>query len=395
MPANRPRTKEEKRNRRMKKTLLALMLLTVGAFAIQSARPQLPQVVAEEEAPMRTRQGKTVMYIMDQPNLVLRQEDAHKLDQLNYSFALVKDGKADGSHWTGIRRVQDFLKKNPHVTGMVSVGGWGADGFSDAVATDESRRIFADSILSLMDEHGFTGVDIDWEYPGVSGTGIKSEPADVENWYRLLELLRAGLDEREALHGREYLLSVALGVSEKCMSVLDPARLDGLLDQVVIMAYDLSGHDRITGHHAALYPEEERVASGAWAVRTLAEGGLSHDKMLLGLPAYGRVWRQMTGASGDGLYQRAGTSGNKSIDFDSLLRLEDQGYTRYFDEAAKSAWWFNGDSFVSGDDDRSIAYKCGWVVEQGLQGVAVWQYTQDPSGAMLAMLDAALTLERP
>ncbi len=391
MPANRPRTKEEKRNRRMKKALLALLLLTVSASTLRAGRTALPQVAAEEEAPMPKRQGKTVMYIMDQPGIELRQEDAHKLDQLNYSFALVRDGRADGSHWTSVRRVQSFLKKNPHVTGMVSVGGWGADGFSDAVATQESRRVFADSILSLMDEYGFTGVDIDWEYPGVPGTGIKSEPEDVENWYALLELLRAGLDEREARDGREYLLSVALGVSEKCLSVLDPARMDALLDQVVIMAYDLSGHDRITGHHSALYPDEDRVASGAWAVRTLAEGGLSREKMLLGLPAYGRMWRQLTTAENDGLFQRAGTSGNKSVDFDSLLRLEDQGYTRHFDEAAKSAWWFNGENFVSGDDDRSIAYKCGWAVDQGLQGVAVWQYTQDPSGAMLAMMDAALT----
>ena len=129
--------------------------------------------------------------------------------------------------------------------------------------------------------------------------------------------------------------------------------------------------------------------SGARAVKTLVNGGLPAEKILLGMPAYGRVWRQVAGG-GDGLGQRANTSGNKTISFDELLRLEEQGYTRYFDDQAKVPWWFDGSSFVSGDDDRSIAYKGKWVVENGLQGIAVWQYTQDAEGAMMTMLDAAL-----
>ena len=53
-------------------------------------------------------------------------------------------------------------------------------------------------------------------------------------------------------------------------------------------------------------------------------------------------------------------------------------------------WWFNGTNFVSGDDGESIACKGKWVVDNGLMGMAVWQYTQDQSGAMLGMLDAAM-----
>ena len=311
------------------------------------------------------------------------------LDQLNYSFALIKEGKADGSHWMGLKKVQAFLKRNPHVDGVLSIGGWGADGFSDACLTEEGRKILADSLLTLMDDCGFVGIDVDWEYPGVPGTGIVSREEDVENWYALLALLRDGLDHREALHGREYHLSVALGAGDNQLAVLDPARLGKLIDQAVVMAYDMAGFDRITGHHSALYPDEDRPLSGAHAVKKLVDGGLPAEQILLGVPAYGRVWRQVSGG-GNGLNQRANTSGNKTISFDELLRLEEQGYTRYFDDQAKVPWWFDGSSFVSGDDDRSIAYKGKWVVENGLQGIAVWQYTQDAEGAMMTMLDAAL-----
>lgn len=338
---------------------------------------------------MNIRKGRTVMYIMDSHNMQLRDEDAHALDQLNYSFALIKDGRADGSHWMGLKQVQSFLKKHPHIDGVVSIGGWGADGFSDACLTEEGRNILADSLLKLMDDCGFVGIDVDWEYPGVPGTGIVSREEDVENWYAFLTILREGLDEREVLHGREYHLSVALGAGDSQLAVLDAARLAPLLDQAVVMAYDLSGFDRITGHHAGLYPNENRPMSGAKAVRTLVDGGFPADKILLGMPAYGRVWRQVSGG-GDGLDQRANTSGNKTISFDEILRLEKQGYTRYYDEKAQAAWWFDGTTFVSGEDDHSIAYKGQWIVENDLQGAAVWQYTQDQSGAMLVMLDAAL-----
>lgn len=390
MPAKGPRTKENKKRKHTRRLAVILMTMCIGSAVLFSGRAQPSTAETKEESPVKSRNGRTVMYIMDEAGLVLRDEDADKLDQLNYSFALIKDGKADGSHWRGTRKLTAFLRRHPHIDGILSVGGWGADGFSDACMTEEGRKTLAESILALMDEHGFVGVDIDWEYPGVNGTGIVSRPEDVENWYALLSLLREGLDAREKQHGREYTLSVALGAGAAHLNAIDPARLNGLLDQAVVMAYDLCGFDRTTGHHAGLYPDVPGASGGAYAVEQLISRGLDADKILLGMPAYGRVWRQVTGG-GDGLDQRAGTSGNKTISFDEVLRLPDKGYARHYDEKAQAAYWFDGSTFVSAENDRSIAYKCDWLVNKGLQGAAVWQYTQDASGAMLAMLDAALT----
>ena len=269
------------------------------------------------------------------------------------------------------------------------MGGWGAEGFSDACATAEGRQRLADSILRLMDDHGFVGVDIDWEYPGSSAAGIKSRPEDVENWYALLTLLRQGLDARQAAAGRPYYLSVALGGGEAQLNSVDGARLDALVDQAVLMAYDLSGFDKTTGHHAGLYPGEDRPNSGAHMVKALAASGLSRSKMILGFPAYGRVWRQVSGG-GDGLHQRAATSGNKTLSFPELQALEKQGYTAHYDEAACAAWWFDGANFVSGESADSVAAKVRWLREKGLQGAAVWCWNQDKEGSLMTMLDAAM-----
>ena len=101
------------------------------------------------------------------------------------------------------------------------------------------------------------------------------------------------------------------------------------------------------------------------------------------------MWRQVERARGDadGGHQ----PGTKVLNFPDLLALESQGYTRYYDGAAKAAYWVGGENFVSGEDEQSIRDKAQWAVQQGLQGAAVWSYGQDASGKLLAWLKEALS----
>ena len=384
-----PRTKEKTAEKKPRRWMMGVMVMTMAGVTFASALRPNPVNASELVAPGEGRHGRIVMYAYDGADLQLKDEHARLIDQLNYSFALIEDGQATDEHWENIRQVEKYLQKHPHIDGVVSVGGWGADGFSDACATEEGRVKLVESILRVMDSHGFVGVDIDWEYPGSSAAGIVSRPEDEENWYQLLALLREGLDQRQAQHGRDYLLSVAIGCGEEQLQAVDGGRLDDLVDQAVLMTYDLSGFDRITGHHAGLYPHEDRQNSGARAVKLMAESGLSEGKMLLGFPAYARVWRQVTGG-GSGLYQRAATSGNKTISFDKVLQLEGQGYTAHYDEEACAAYWFNGTDFVSGESQRSIEEKVAWLLKNDMLGCAVWSWNTDAESKMAAMLDAAM-----
>lgn len=382
-----PRTKEKTAGNRLSRWIMGAAVMAMMSVTAWSALCAAGTGAAET-ASAHARQNRVVMYAFDDGSLTLPSDRAHQIDQLNYAFALIEDGEATGDHWRSIKAVERFLQRNPQVDGVLSVGGWGAEGFSDACATAEGREKLAESILQLMDAHGFVGVDIDWEYPGSSAAGIVSRPEDEENWYALLALLRTGLDQRQAWQGRDYLLSVAVGCGESQLQAVDGARLNALVDQVVLMTYDLSGFDKITGHHAGLYPGQNRASSGAYAVAYLSDSGLSEGKMLLGLPAYGRVWRQVEDG-GTGLYQRAATSGNKTLSFTELADLEAQGYTAYYDEEACAAYWFNGENFVSGENQRSIAEKVAWLQEQGLLGCAVWSWNSDADSAMLAYINAA------
>ena len=89
MSTTTPRTKERKLRRLAKKMMLMLMLLMVTGLSVSSGAYTTQAATAEEEAPMNIRKGRTVMYIMDSWDMKLRDADAHALDQLNYSFALI------------------------------------------------------------------------------------------------------------------------------------------------------------------------------------------------------------------------------------------------------------------------------------------------------------------
>ena len=143
----------------------------------------------------KAAQRKTAAYVFDRPDLVLRDEDAPMLDQLNFSFALLKDGMVTGDHWQSITTFTAYIAKHPHILPVVSIGGWGADGFSQSASTEEGRKRFVESTLDLMKRYGFLGVDIDWEYPGSPAAGIASSIDDRENFTLLMSALRNGLDE--------------------------------------------------------------------------------------------------------------------------------------------------------------------------------------------------------
>ena len=65
----------------------------------------------------------------------------------------------------------ELKKAHPHLRTLISIGGWGAGGFSDAALTEASRKRLVNSCMALFFDHhagSFDGVDIDWEFP-VSG----------------------------------------------------------------------------------------------------------------------------------------------------------------------------------------------------------------------------------
>ena len=90
-----------------------------------------------------------------------------------------------------------------------SIGGWSlSDPFPAMAASPEARANFARQCVDLIRNYNFDGIDLDWEYPGYEPHS--GGPADTVNFNRLLDDVRAALDELGAETGRYYGLTAAL-----------------------------------------------------------------------------------------------------------------------------------------------------------------------------------------
>lgn len=327
----------------------------------------------------------TSAYVMDRRGLVFRDEDAPLLDQLNFSFALVKDGRVCGDHWQSIGAYKAYIAKHPHILPVVSVGGWGAGGFSEAAETAEGRERFVTSALSLMEQHGFLGLDMDWEYPGSSAGGIASSPMDKRNFTLLLEALRRGLDGLTASDGKQRLLACALGASPVLVSHIECEQVSALVDQVNLMTYDMYGAFQCT-HHTALLPakiSDLEMVTADEAVVAYSAAGIPPEKIMLGCAMYARVFEH-DGTQLPPLYAESPSTGGDTLSY-ARIRKEDC-LTLAFDEVSKAAYAYDSKRFLSYDTPISITCKREYAHQKGLMGLMCWEYGEDHEGELLAAM---------
>ncbi len=321
----------------------------------------------------------TSAYVHDRAGLTYRDQDAKNLDQLNFSFGLIQDGKVTGSHWQSIDAFKAYIQKHPHITPVLAIGGWGADGFSQAAATAEGRKLFVDSTMELLDKHGFMGVDIDWEYPGSSVAGIASSKADGANLSLLLADLRSALDQRTAQDGKPRILALAMGADPVLIPNLECQRIGQLVDQLNLMTYDLQT-PKVASHHTALYSTDGFHLSADHAIKAFHEAGIPKEKIMMGAAFYGRLYT-LNDTSVAPVFSSSNDSGIKSVTYRQIMAND--AWVHRFDNDAKAAYATSGDQFLSYDSVESISHKADYVIKNGLHGMMCWEYGGDDSGILL------------
>jgi chitinase len=336
-----------------------------------------------------------------------RDIDAAKLTHIIYAFAKIDKGEVMlGDAAVDLRNFAELRalkQQNRQLKLLIAVGGWtGSKQFSDTAATEQNRNRFAESAVAFLREHGFDGIDIDWEYPveGGSDENIRSN-ADRENFTLLLRALRAALIAAGDADGKHYLLTVAAGASEEYIANTELDQIARTVDWIGVMSYDFAGAwSKTSGHNAPLFadpadpsPDGARNTVAA-AVLRLVQAGVSPRKLLLGLPLYGRTWRGCA-ARNDGAYQECsgpakGTWEDGVLDYQDIAAnyLKGEAFVRHFNRAAKVPFLFDARSgqFISYDDAESLRYKVGFLKKRGLGGAMFWEITADRKGSLLDLV---------
>lgn len=344
-----------------------------------------------------------------------------KLTHIIFSFTNVIDGEMKfrepekvGSKLEALVRQK---QRNPNLKIMIACGGWGADGFSDMALTEEGRQKFIESASEFIQKYKLDGMDMDWEYPGISGAGTKARKEDTRNFTLLMKGLREMLDRFDT----PKVLTFASAGWKRYFDFIELGEVMEYADYTNVMTYDLvSGVSEYTGHHTQLGGIDSEAIAGTpfhthltelhragkiqdsdtrsthKIVDFLVDKGVDPRQIVIGAAFYGRLWKGVP-PENNGLFQR---SGGISIGWLAYHQIRkdyetDPNFKRYWDERAKAPYMYNAtDSLMlSYDDTVSVTEKTKFAVEKGLGGIMFWELGNDTKkeDSLLDAIHAAAT----
>ncbi|MCK3686290.1 glycoside hydrolase family 18 protein [Maribellus sp. YY47] len=352
-------------------------------------------------------------YYFPREEFNVEQLQLEKLTHLIFSFSYVIDGEMAFKNELSDTRLKQLVaekQKHPNLKVMVACGGWGADGFSDAVLTEESRSKFIRSAVNFVQKYQLDGIDIDWEYPTASGAGIKARPEDKQNFTAFIKGLRAELNKLD----RPQILTFAAAGWKNYFEYIELNEVMKYVDYINLMTYDQAGGgNKFTRHHTALgrvtlndlsetplgmemknRTEEEGEDEGSWEPQS-AEGiinfciehGVDPGKIVIGAAFYGKGWKGVP-PQNNGLYQpNAGAV--RGANYSRLLGeyIDKNGFERHWDPIAKAPFLYHPtDSiFITYDDPESVKLKTQFALDHQLGGIMFWELGGDSyeSGGLL------------
>ncbi len=233
------------------------------------------------------------------------------------------------------------------VNAMVSFGGAkGSDGFALASNNPTTRKKLIENILQLVDEYGYDGIDIDWEYPTA---------AEKESFMLLMKELYTAVKKhhRKDFKGQDLLVTffTTAGLYD---DGVDWALIGNYIDYAIQSGYQWSnpynGPLRNTGTYEA---KSGRIIENS--IDGFAQGviqrGLPKEKFILGLPLYARPGKEY--------YNNIVTEG-EFLGYDEL-----QAEARYLHKGIVQHL----------NTPQAYLDKMAYVKETGRPGIAMWQLT--------------------
>ncbi|KAF8867788.1 glycoside hydrolase, partial [Infundibulicybe gibba] len=268
----------------------------------------------------------------------------------------------------------ELKKQNRNLKVLLSIGGWGDFSFvlHSIVVNPQSRALFVSSSITMLENYGLDGLDIDYEYP--------RDATEAQGYADLLKELRAGLKAHAEATGSNY--NYVLTVAAPCGSAnylkLQVAEMDKHLDFWTMMAYDYNGpgFSTATGHLANVHGGPPCTDD---ALKWYNGQGLAYDRMVLGVPLYGRSY---AGTNGMGEpFTGSGTSTWEPGVCDYRV-LPLPGSVVANDDPAIASWEYDGvlRELVSYDDPHVATLKGEYIVSTGLKGSMFWELSGDKQG---------------
>ncbi|PVU94595.1 hypothetical protein BB561_002427 [Smittium simulii] len=377
------------------------------------------------------------------------------LTHLLYAFANISNGEiAIGDAWSDTQisygpqntfngvagafgylnsRNGDLRRRNPNIKTLISIGGWTwSKEFSRLASTPQGRTRFARSVAVFVQNYGFDGADIDWEYPVRGGDpGTPTSPNDGVNFVLLLREIRNQLN---AIAYNRYQLSVATSASPDIAQNVDMRAVSEIVDHINVMSYgtffffqqlsillflltkskyilDFSGAwEKNTFYNSNLYFDANRV--GAYSIDNTINfylnRGVPSRKLVIGTPFCGKIFKgvepgpiprvpglnstfagvpnvgELPGVIEAGIINQTGIS--------QISNDPQYGFVKTWDNNAKSSSLYSRSKkiWITFEDEASTVEKCNFVKSRNLGGIMTWELSQDSSNYLTSVMKRCL-----
>ncbi|XP_061434274.1 chitotriosidase-1-like [Lethenteron reissneri] len=279
--------------------------------------------------------------------------------------------------------------KYPDLKFLLAIGGWnfGVEKFSRMVSCANNRKEFIKSAIAFLHKYKFDGIDYDWEYPAHRGS-----PATDKHLFTLLiqETNAAFTVDAQRKRCSRLLLSAAVAAAKSTVAAAYEINLiHEHLDFINLMSYDLQKQNGKTSHHSPLYASKSIIQTDTVesSVQTWLRGGVPPEKLVVGLPLYGRSFTLSTTSTGIGApVSGLGSAGPYTkekgiLAYYEVCPLLNSGYKRVWLDDQKVPYAYRSiyrsGQWVGYDDIPSYRQKVCWLKLKGLGGAMMWSLDMD------------------
>ncbi|KAG8290859.1 Belongs to the glycosyl hydrolase 18 [Homalodisca vitripennis] len=371
---------------------LCVLVLSMVVHATNSEQDIAQGLEHGQEAEHENQQWKVVCYFTQWSKW--RQGDGkytpdnidpHLCTHIIFAFAKIENYNLvpfESSDLQVYKQLTRFKKINPNLKILIAVGGYNAGSapFKQISSLYSARKKFVFNVIRFLRHHGFDGFDVDWEYP--SGND------DKKNLVFLMKDLRETF-EAERAHSR-LLLTAAVAVgTEKVEAGYDIPALSRFVDFFNLMTYDFHGFwDHQTGHNAPLYAlssdsEYFKTLTVLYAVTMWANKGAPTNKLVVGIPSYGRSYTLVNPANSSiGAPASAGRPGEYTeeagvLAYYEVCQMLGSGARYIWNDEMKAPYAVKDNQWVGFDDERSVREKVNFIKRLGCAGAMMWSLDMD------------------